>query len=735
MKHFKFFIFVILSGLLIAPSFAQEKPIDITVADLWKTWTFWSNSVYGVRSMNDGIHYSTIIRNGDIIKYSYETGKIVDTLFNASVSGISPDDYEFNADETKILFQTNYERIYRRSFTADYYVYTIKNKNLKKVSDKGKQQIATFSPDANKIAFIRKNNMFIKDLLSGIEKQITFDGEHNKIINGIPDWVYEEEFEFNKAYEWSPDGKKIAYIKFNESNVKMFDMTVFAGKNPKVENNVLYPENRSFKYPKAGEDNSVVSVNIYDLETDKTISVDIGSETDIYIPRLRWTKDVNKLSVFRLNRLQNKFELLIANPENGKTNVIYTETNKYFIDETDFDNLQFSDDGIYFVMTSERDGYRHLYLHDMTGKKPVQLTSGNWDVTEFYGYDKENKMYYYQSAEESPIKRGVYKISFNGKKKVKLSEKSGTNDAQFSNNFKYYINFFSNSKTPEYITLNNSDGEIIRVLKDNQILKSKTKEYGGVNKKFFSFKTSEGVELNAFIITPPNFENFKETKKYPVIIDQYSGPGSQTVLDNWSFGWHNLLAQKGVIIISVDTRGTGARGEEFRKQTYLQLGKYETVDLIETAKYLKKLPYVNPDKIGIWGWSYGGFLTSLCMTKGADEYAAGIAVAPVTNWRYYDNIYTERFMRTPQENPNGYDNNSPINFADKLKGNFLIIHGSADDNVHLQNTVEFTEALVQADKQFEQFIYTNRNHSIYGGNTRFHLYTKMLKFWEEHLLD
>jgi len=731
MKNLKKITLIFFSVIISSSIFAQNNYKEITVADLWQNWTFWAGSVYGIRSMNDGVHYTTQNRKGDIIKYSYETGIAVDTIYKASKFKIQVDDYEFNTDETKILIQTNYKRIYRRSFTADYYIYDITNKEISKVSESGKQQIASFSPDSKKIAFIRENNIFIKNIETKTETQITFDGEHNKIINGIPDWVYEEEFEFNKAYEWSPDGKKIAYIKFNETNVSLFNMTVFAGKKPEIKANKLYPENRSFKYPKAGDNNSIVSVHVYDIETNKTNTINIGKETDIYIPRLRWTKDVNKLAVFKLNRLQNKFELLYANPNTGETKVAYTETNKYYFDEAEFDNLTFTDDGKYFVMTSERDGYRHLYLHDISGKEIRQLTKGNWDVTEFLGFDTKKKMFYYQSAEASPLNKAIYKVNFKAKKKTKISEKKGTNNAEFSKNFKYYINFFSNVETPTYVTLHNSKGKLIRVLKDNSRVKKIVDEFGGVNKKFFKFTTSENIELNAYMVTPPHFD---KTKKYPVIIYQYSGPGSQEVLDTWKFGWNNLLAQKGAIMVVVDPRGTGARGEEFKKQTYLQLGKYETLDLIETAKYLKKQTYVNSEKIGIWGWSFGGFMTSLCMTKGADDFTTGIAVAPVTNWRYYDNIYTERFMRTPLENPNGYDNNSPINFADKLKGDLLIIHGSADDNVHWQNTAEFSEALVQANKQFNQFIYTNRNHSIYGGNTRFHLYTMMLNFWEKHLL-
>ncbi len=730
MKRIKTLFIIVIVFSMTATVFAQEKK-EIKLADLWKNFTFWQRSVYGLRSMNDGIHYSTLSRNGDIEKFSYLTGNRTEIIVKTSELKIDVDEYEFNENESKLLFQTGYERIYRRSFTADYYVYDLKSKELKKLSNNGKQQMASFSSDNTKIAFVRDNNIFIKDLISNSEKQITNDGKFNEIINGIPDWVYEEEFEFNKAYEWMPDGKKIAYIKFDESEVKMFGMTVYAGEKPKHDNNILYPENQSFKYPKAGESNSIVSVNIYNLETDKTTKIDLGDEKDIYIPRIRTTKNPDILAIFKLNRLQNKFELITANVKTGDVKIIYTETNKYYIDASDFDNLQFLDDGEHFVMTSERDSYKHLYLHDMNGREVRQLTKGHDEVTEFIGFDAENKIFYYQAVDKSPLQRSIFKVNFNGKKKKELTKEAGTNDAKFSSNFKYYINYFSNSETPRKITLYNSKGKLIRVLEDNKKLKDKIPNYGGVNKEFFTFKTSEGIELNAFMVKPPNFD---KNKKYPVIVNQYSGPNSQEVLDSWDFGWNNLLAQKGIIMVCVDPRGTGGRGEEFRKMTYLQLGKYETIDLIETAKYLNKLEYINSKKIGIWGWSYGGFMTSLCMTKGADYYSAGIAVAPVTNWRYYDNIYTERFMRTPQENPEGYDDNSPINFADKLKGDFLIVHGSADDNVHLQNTTEFTEALVQANVQFKQFIYTNRNHSIYGGNTRYHLYTMMLNFWEETIL-
>ncbi len=712
------------SFLLFISSFAQNTYKEITLDDLMKNYTFWAESVYGLRSMNDGVHYTTFDRTA-IVKYSYATGNIVDTILkmnNLSIKGVS--DYRFNDDETKIILETDVESIYRHSYTAKFYVWDINTKKLLPVSDKDKQQLATLSPDGKKVAFVYKNNIYIKNLESGKETAVTTDGEKNKIINGAPDWVYEEEFGFNQAFYWSPDGKKIAYIRFDESKVKSFSMQMFAGQAPRLEQNALYPEIRTWKYPKAGEDNSVVSVHIYDVNTQKTIKADIGSETDIYIPRIRWTKNPNTLSIIRLNRLQNKLEILFADAQNGNTKLIYTDTNKYYIGEETLDNLKFTRDGKYFVISSERDGYRHIYLYTVEGKLVKQLTKGNWDVIDFIGYDENKKICYYISSEESPVKRTLYSISLKGKKK-KLSTQSGSNRAAFSKTYKYYINYFSNAQTPNYVTLHDANGKLIRVLKDNSALKKKVEEYGGLHKEFFTFKTSEGVELYGYMIKPPDFD---ATKKYPVLMYQYSGPNSQTVIDRWSFGWDRLLAQKGYITVCVAGRGTGGRGEAFRKITYKQLGKYETIDQIEAAKYIGTLPYIDKNRIGIWGWSYGGFETLLALSKGKGVFKAGIAVAPVTNWRYYDNIYTERYMRTPQENPDGYDQNSPTTFVKDMNARLLLVHGMGDDNVHFQNSAEYSEALVQANKQFREFFYTNRNHGIYGGNTRIHLYTMMTDF-------
>lgn len=716
-----------------AAGFAQQDTKKITVDDLWTNWTFYGQSVYGLRSMNDGQHYTTLDRAGKLEKYAYKTGDKVDLIVNTAELEIGRvSEYEFNADETKILLLTNYTAIYRRSFTADYYVYDIASKSVKPLSEKGAQQVASFSPDGKKIAFVRDNNLFIKFLESGEERQITTDGEHNKIINGIPDWVYEEEFAYNQAYTWMPNSEELAFVKFDESEVPMFGMPIYAGLAPKHEENALYPEYYTFKYPKAGDDNSVVSVHVYHLKSQKTVRCDIGREKDIYIPRIRAINGTNDLAIFRVNRLQNMLELLRTDTKTGKTSVFFTEKNKYYLEDAYYDNVVFFDDGDRFIVTAERDGWRHIYLHGITAEKVTQITKGDWDVTDFYGFDAKNERIFFAAAKESPLRREVYSVKLNGKGLTKLTEGKGTNRANFSSDYSYFINYFSNVNTPNTVTLHTAEGKLVRTLKDNTDLLERVNEYGGVHTEFFTFKTSEGVELNAFMVKPPNFS---PTKVYPVIIDQYSGPASQTVSDHWSFGWNQLLAQEGIIVVGVDPRGTGARGEEFRKMTYLQLGKYETIDLIETGKYLQTLDYVNAEKIAVWGWSYGGFETLLCLTKGPETFAAGIAVAPVTNWRYYDNIYTERFMRKPQDNAEGYDDNSPINFAENLEDPLLIVHGTADDNVHLQNTKEFVEALVQNGKQFRMFEYTNRNHSIYGGNTRHHLYTMMLDFWREHLLE
>lgn len=726
-------LFLVLLNLT-ALTFAQTTSKPFTLDDLMKKRIFSSASVEGLKSMNDGVHYTTLSDDyRKLEKFSYKTGEKVVTMLNlddfpdAEIKMIV--DYEFSVDESRLLIQSDYEPLYRRSFKADYYIFDIATRSFSKLSVNGKQQLATFSPDGMKLAFVRENNLFIADPANGTELKITSDGKFNEIINGAPDWVYEEEFEFNKAFTWSADSKNLAYIKFDERGVKMFNMTMFQGQKPAMDENSLYPANSQFKYPKAGEDNSIVSVHIYNLASGKTLPADIGNETDQYIPRILFTEDPSKLAILRLNRLQNKLEILKTNVGTGQSEVIYTEENKCYIDESNFDNLRFLPDGKHFIITSERDGWNHLYLYDIQGTLVRQLTSGNFDVTGYYGFDPSKKVFYYQAAGVSPLQREVYSVTIGGKINC-LSTDKGTNSADFSKTFKYYIGAWSSATSPVVYSLFDISGKQIRVLEANTELRAKLDEYKPSLKEFFTFNTAENVTLNAWVIYPPDFD---KTKRYPVLMNQYSGPNSQEVLDQWGFGFDEYISQQGYIVMCVDPRGTGGRGEAFRKVTYLQLGKYETIDQLEAAKYAASLPYVDGSRIGIWGWSYGGFISSSCMLKGGGAFKMGIAVAPVTNWRYYDNIYTERFMRKPQDNPEGYDQNSPLFFADKLVGKLLLVHGTADDNVHVQNTLELSERLVQAGKQFDQMLYTNRNHGIYGGNTRLHLFTLIEDYLKENL--
>jgi dipeptidyl-peptidase-4 len=738
--------FIILATFLSFNLNAQTGE-KITLEDIFQKGTFSAQSVRGLRSMNDGVHYTTHENGTRIVKNSYETGEEVETLFDitkiedAPISSFSG--YEFSNDESKILLTTDINRIYRHSFTAQYYVWNSVTEELAPLSGKGAQQLATFSPDGERVAFVRENNLFIKNLKFGSESQITYDGQKNEIINGAPDWVYEEEFGFNKAFWWSPDSKFLAFIRFDETEVPKFSMTMYAGEKPRIDSNSVYPSHETFKYPKAGEKNSDVTVHTYELYSRVTVEVDLGDLPDFYIPRLKWTPDAEDLVIMRLNRRQNQLDVLYANPYTGDSRPILTEKNDRYISEDFLDAFTYLDDGR-FVIISERDGWSHLYLYDRLGFEQGQLTNGEFDVTDFYGFDEDEKLFYYQAAAESPLRREVYYTSKNGETKGKLSTLAGTNRADFSKNFSYFVNYYTSNNTPALITLHENkqsglrrvlskdkNGEQLRILQDNTLLKNRLKNYTVPQKEFFTFTTSEGVELNGYMIKP---SNFKETEEYPVLITQYSGPNSQSVRDSWGgVGWNHYLAQEGFLVVSVDPRGTGARGEAFRKATYLQLGKYESDDMVETAKYLNTLPYVDDSNIAIFGWSYGGFMTLLSMEKGGELFKAGIAVAPVTNWRFYDTIYTERFMTTPEENPDGYDDNSPLSHAGDIEGRLLIIHGSADDNVHAQNTYEFTEKLVQEGIQFDMAIYTNRAHSIRGGNTTMHLYTKMTNFLKDQL--
>jgi dipeptidyl-peptidase-4 len=715
---------VILSGSFVS---AQKDYKKITLEDIYKDRIFSEKSVHGLRSMNDGIHYTVLKAQHAVLKYSYETGEIVDTLLNVDnyeeVSSIGR--YEFSDDEKKMLIATDIHPIYRRSFTASFYVYNREDKTLEALSNKGPQRLATFSPDGSKVGFVRENNLFVKNLETGKVRQVTHDGKHNHIINGTTDWVYEEEFAITQGFHWSPEGDKIAFYKFDESRVRTFHMTMYRDS--------LYPEDYSFKYPKAGEKNSIVKIFVYDLQDGSIREMDTGKETDQYIPRIKWTRENDKLCMIRMNRLQNKIEIMFADAHTGESEVIYNETNKYYISQIGDDYPTFIDDGRHFIIYSEKSGYNHLYLYDMEGSLVDQITRGEWEVTDFIGYDEKTDRVFYASTEESPLQRSVYSINKDGSDKREITVSKGWNRAVFSEGFKYYINYRSTANSPLMVKLHKRNGETIRVLEDNGELARKADQYGFQEKQFLKINTpSSDYDLNAYMITPPDFDKSKE---YPLFMYLYGGPGSQTVADRWGgrMAWFQMLAQRGYVIAVVDNRGTGGRGQQFKKMTYGQLGKYETIDQIEAARYFGEKRYIDESRIGIFGWSYGGYMSSNCLFQGNETFSMAIAVAPVTNWRYYDTIYTERFMGLPQNNPDGYDDNSPINHVEGLKGDYLLIHGTGDDNVHLQNSIELAEELVQANKQFEMQFYPDKNHGIYGGNTTYHLYTRMTNFIKENL--
>lgn len=701
--------------------YAQSS--QITLDDLWSNYRFYAAGTEGMNSMKDGMHYSVNEGGQAIDKYSYESGKKENQLFNVSMTGgtlTAFDDYAFNDDETQILLRTEMEGRYRWATFDNNYIYDIAKKTTTKLSEAGKQMYADFAPAGNRIAYVIDNNLYYRDLSSGSEIKVTDDGKLNSIINGGSDWVYEEEFTLVRSFEWSPDGAKIAYYRFDESAVPQYDLTKYG--------DGLYPFTYKYKYPKVGEKNSTVSIYIYDLATKRSVKVNTGDPE--YIPRIKWI-DNNFLCVTTLNRLQNDLKLLKADAASGATALLLNEKSDTYLEIKD--DLTFLKDNKGFIWSSEADGYNHLYLYDMSGKLVNQVTSGKWDVSEFKGYDAATGYLYYMSGESSPFERDLYRIKLNGKNKERLTKDSGTNTVSFSEGFKYYINDNTSWSSPDKVTLYTAEGKEIRTLEDNEDLRKDLKNIDLGTHEFFSFTTSDGVSLNGYMLKPQNFD---PAKKYPVFMTVYGGPGSQTVLDSYDwpdFGWYNMLTQKGYIVVSVDNRGTGARGRDFRTVTYKQLGKYETDDQIEAAKWLAKQTYVDGSRIGIFGWSYGGYMSSLCITRGADVFKAAIAVAPVTNWKYYDNIYTERYMGTFETNPKGYDDNAPINFADKLKGKYLLVHGTGDDNVHFQNSAQWIDALIKNDKQFDLMIYPDKNHGIYGGNTRLHLYTLMTNFILENL--
>lgn len=725
MKRLNFFYILTISLFLIGNQNTSAQQKKITLDEIYRSYTFSQRSVRGINSMQDGKHYTVNNRGKTIDKHRYRDGEKTETVFDAgdheALSGFGT--YSFSADEKMILLATNIERIYRRSYQADHFLYHIETEELMPLSTGKKQQLATLSPDNSLVAYVRENNLFIYNPEDQAEKQVTYDGEENRIINGAPDWVYEEEFGFADGFKWSPDGKKIAFYRFDETHVREFFMKTYGA---------LYPEEYRFKYPKAGEENSLVTIHIYNLETGKTKQLDIPGDEEFYIPRIKWTNDPNVLSVTWLNRLQNHVKILHCNVLSDNSEVVYEEKNEKYISEATDDMITYLPDNESFLLISERDGYFHFYLHNFLSGETVPVTSGAYDISSLVGVDKKRSVLYYTSYEVSPTEIHLYSIGLDGKNKKQLSEEPGSYSASFSHTFDYYIMSHSGANTPPVYELYNRKGKLIRVLEDNAELKAKAMEYGFSRVEFMKVPTASGQELNGYMIKPRDFDPGKE---YPLFIYVYGGPESQNVVDRWnrSAAWFQMLVQEGYIVACVDNRGTKGRGEDFRKSTYMQLGKLETIDQTEAATYLGDLPYIDKNRIGMFGWSYGGFMTSLCLTRGEGLFRMGIAVAPVTNWRYYDTIYTERFMRTPQENPDGYDDNSPINYADQLQGKFLLIHGMSDDNVHFQNSVDFVTALVDANKQFDMHFYPNKNHGIYGGNTTYHLYQKMTGFILENL--
>ena len=715
----------VLSAFLLCPFILFAQNGLITLEDIFVNNIYTAKGIEDLRSMNDGLHY-TINEDGKaIVKYEYATGNKNGDLFNvAETKGAVQSfmDYALNDDETAVLLTTDMERRYRWATYDENYIYDFKSKKTIKLSDRGKQMYADFAPQDNKIAYVIDNNLYYKDLNNNTEYEVTSDGKWKSIINGGSDWVYEEEFTLIRAFEWSPDGNYIAYYRFDETAVPEFDLMTYKGN--------LYPQNYEYKYPKVGEKNSKVDIYIYNLKTHKSQKVNISKLYE-YIPRIKWTNDGKALCVFTLNRLQNDLELFLADPESGNTTSMLHETSPTYLEIND--DLTFLPDNQSFIWRSEMDGWNHLYLYDMSGKLIRQITKGEWDVDGMKGYDAETQTIYYMSTEASIFERHLYSIGLDGSKKKKLTARSGSNTIDFSSGYKYFINTNSSMLVPYYITLCDNSGKVIRVLQDNEKLNEKISELKIKKPEYFKFTTSEGVTLNGYMIKPSDFDS---KKKYPVFMTLYGGPGSQEVIEGYDgvkMMWHEMLTQKGYIIACVDNRGTGARGKDFRTITYKQLGKYETDDQIETAKWLAKQSYVDGSRIGIWGWSYGGYMSSLCITRGADVFKMAIAVAPVTNWKFYDSVYTERYMGTPETNPNGFDANAPMAYADLLKGKYLLVHGTGDDNVHFQNSIEWINALISNNKQFEMMIYPDRNHSIRGGNTRLHLYTLLTDFVMENL--
>lgn len=686
---------------------------------------YYAWGVNPVTSSADGESYFQADKNSKkIIKYSYKTGLPIDTIFDVERAREckieSFQGFLISPDEKRLVVYTDYEPIYRHSFKANYYYYDVRRNLIRKLTEnKEKQSIPTFSRDGRMLAYVIDNNIWLAKFDYDTESQITKDGEIGKIINGATDWVYEEEFATTRLMDFSADNKLLAFVRFDETEVPMYSMQMYG--------NQLYPYAQTFKYPKAGEKNSKVTCNVFDIDAKTTRTMNIPEDME-YIPRIEFLPTGDELAIMTLNRDQNKFDMYLANARSSVCRSILREENQRYIDSELIKYIQFFDNQ--FIYVGEKSGYTHIYLYDKTGVMQKQLTTGNYDVTEFLAVDPATKTVFYQAAEDSPLQRAIYKVDMVKGIKTKLSTNVGTNNATFSKNGKYFINSFTNLSTPRLTSVHDATGKTLRVLEANEQLKSVLAGLTLPQKEFITVKSADGRDLNALIIKPANFD---PSRKYPLVMTQYSGPDSQSVTDAYSMDWTDYLANQGFIVASVDGRGTGARGEDFRKCTYMNLGIYESDDQVAAAKYFSSLPYIDGSKIGIWGWSYGGYNVLMSMSRGNGTFRAGVAIAPVTDWRYYDTVYTERFMRTPQQNMTGYDAGSPIKLANKLEGNLLLVHGSADDNVHFQNTMEYSSALINANKQFDMFVFTDKDHSIRGANNRAYLYEKVIKFFKEKM--
>lgn len=705
---------IFLTGLLLLPFLMPAQTKSITLEDIYKKGTFRGEPVradFGEKKTEPEI---------PVKELRDENGKPFG----------EPDDMIFpSVQPATALLKKATEPIYRRSTKSYVYLYDMGAKSLRKL-DTGKVLHPTYSPDGSKVAFVKDNNLYIHDIATGQTRAVTTDGKWNHVINGNCDWVYEEEFEFTQAYEWSPKGNFLAYYRFDESAVREYNMTMYDN---------TYNKDYRYKYPKAGEANSVVEIHVYDVAAGRAVKAQYETG-DIYIPRIKWTRDDSRLVVFWMNRHQNHLKLLSTDARTGAASLLYEEKNKYFVEIND--DWWFLKDGKNMLYTSESDGYRHLYLQSLDGKSRIQLTRGNYEVTEVNGVDETNKRIFYTMAWPRPMDRNVFVTDFAGKKTTALTTGEGWHRVEFNSDFTRFADIRSDINTPaagaQYEIVLDKKKNItvkpVKTLADNARLRERLNEYSFGKAEFIRIPNSKGDTLNGWMLKPAGFD---PAKKYPVLFCNYGGPGSQQVANRWGAvsAWHQLLAQRGFIVVSVDNTGTGFRGEEFKKKTYLQLGKFEIEDQIDAAKYMGSLPFVDKSNIGHWGWSYGGFMSSLAITKGNEVFSAAVAVAPVTNWRYYDNIYTERYMRTPQENAKGYDDNSPINFTDRIKGKYLIIHGTADDNVHFQNATQMITALVKSNIDFESAYYPNKNHGIGGmaDNTTFHLWSKMTHWIIENM--